>query len=176
MRVTRAFLRAIKAENKMLSGLGTIGTLLMKLSGEYCKEWFRYTNEHAGKDKGKVFQQWMDREGRRAVRQKVALISTQLNHSHAGGAATSGAGGQKQPEKEQVAQLEPPHCDLAGDGGRIMDAFVTTTGAGQQDTREDAVARATAALSVAEVCLLCQELHMFSLRKQEGVQLPSTPR
>ena len=55
-----------------------------------------------------------------------------------------------------------------------MDAFVTTTGAGQQDTREEAVARATAVLRIAEKCPMCQDVHMFSFQRHQGVQFPST--
>ena len=55
-----------------------------------------------------------------------------------------------------------------------MDAFVTTTGLKQQDTREEAMARATATLDNAKKCPVCQDVHMFDIRKHEGIQFPLT--
>ena len=141
---------------------------------EYVKGWFGYLDQHASEAEEVVFQRWMDREGGRAVRHKVALLSTRLTHGQAGGTETGGAGGQRQPQKEQGAQLEPARCDLAGGGGCITDAFVSTTEAGQQDTKEEAVARATAVLSIAEKCPMCQNVHMFSFHRHQGGQFPST--
>ena len=80
MRVARACLKAVNAESKMLNGLGTSGTLVTKLPDESVKGWFGYLDEHASKVEEVVFQQRMDREGGRAVPQKVAMMSICLTH------------------------------------------------------------------------------------------------
>ena len=91
-------------------------------------------------------------------------------HKQAGGAGASGASAQKQL---QGAQMEAPCYNLAGGGSRVIDAFVTT-GAGQQDTREVAVARAAPILDNAKKCPVCQRRHLFDVRKRKRVQFPLT--
>ena len=78
MRETRVCLRAVNAESQMLSGLGTIGKLLGKLPDSYGKGWYQHHEEHWDGDMGNVFQQWMDREGRQAVSQKVEKMNSRL--------------------------------------------------------------------------------------------------
>ena len=109
-------------------------------------EWYDYREENSEKSKGIVFQQWMEREGRQAVHQKIVQRSTHLVHGRAWGAGVSGSGAQKQPQKDQGPQQESARRNLTGGKGRVTEAFATKTGLRQQDTREEAATRAAAAL------------------------------
>ena len=93
-----------------------------------------------------IFQQWMEREGRQAVRQKIAQMSTHLVNGPGGGAGVSGSGAQKQPQKDQGPQQESARRDLTRGKGRVTEAFVATTGLRQKDTSWEAATRAAAAL------------------------------
>ena len=54
-------------------------------------------------------------------------------------------------------------------------AFVTATRAtGLGDSREYAVVMAAAALDNAEWCPVCQDIFLFSFRKYDVIQFPST--
>ena len=95
MRSAQACLRLVQAEKMMLIGLGTIGRHMSKLPDEYSREWYCFLDKHSEEDHDVVFQLWMDREGRWAVRQMVEQMSTQLVHGQAGGAGALGTGAQR---------------------------------------------------------------------------------
>ena len=116
LRHVRACLRAVQAEDKMFSSMGTVATLLHKLPESIHREWFRFQEEHPEKAKGNLFQQWVDKEGDAATRQ---IGRTPAPSPPAGGSG-GGSGGVKGPP------LMPPR-DQAPGGGRTMDTFLTTT-------------------------------------------------
>ena len=139
-------------------------------------EWYGYREENSEKSKGIVFQQWMEREGRQAVHQKIAQRSTHLVHEPAWGAGVSGSGAQKQPQKDQGPQQEsarqspgPNRRQRKSHRGLCHSNRVEV-----QDTREEAATRAAAALANAKKYPVCEDVHMFNIRKHDSIKFPST--
>ena len=185
LRLAKDCLEAVQAEDELFTDTAMIGTLLGKLPQTVRTKWYghRVTLPAASAlEDGRIFEQWLDKEGEAATLERITILQSELGHGH--GAPPAPPALEKQAcgrchRPGHHANSCPPDPPLRDQppGTRRAENFSVESHrpklryASKEEAEEEA-ARRTART---DPCPACRGAHSFTRRFNSGAFTASWP-
>ena len=178
-------LAAVQAEDELFADAAMMGTLLGKLPPAVQTMWYTHRvtlAEASAVENGRIFEQWLERQGDAATLQRLTMLATELGRGLAAPAPPA-PGTEKQTcgrchrpgHSANSCPPDPPLRDPPAGGRRAENFFVNSGGSQKFANKEEAEAAAGRAAARIDPCPACQGAHSFTRSFNSGAFSISWP-